>query len=588
MKEQQLRKKNGIARLLEIAGQRKAWLIGSGILAVLHAVLSLTPYVLVSYIVSEITQKSIDFTLVKSYLTYTLLAISSSMLLFFISGVLSHIAAFNILFELRSYITEKVGTLPMGYLSNRSSGALKKVLADDVERIENFIAHQIPDFVKAVSLPIITIGFLFSQDWRLAVVSLIPFLILAVWIPKMYRGNKKKLIEKYHQSLEDMNAGIVEYVQAIPVMKIFGQTAETFEKYGDTVKNYKQFIGEWTKSSTPSFAILISFASNAMLPVLAVGLYLYLYNGLSLPIFLLFLILGIGYIKPLFALNNMGMQLSIINRGVQQIDDLLQFETRPENSHWQKPSHYNVTFTEVSFAYQYDNWVLADVNFEIQQKTITALVGPSGAGKTTVAQLLARFWDTTEGSIQIGGIDIRSFPTEQLMELVSFVFQDSFMFQQSLYENIRMGMSKTNIEVEQAAKSAQIHEFIMSLPKGYQTLYGQSGIHLSGGEKQRFQLARALLKDAPILILDEATSFSDSENEYKIQQAFSQLIRNKSVLIIAHRLSTIIDADQILVFDQGQLHAKGTHHQLLQDSDLYQRMWKAHHQVKDFVIKSQP
>mgnify|MGYP001257174396 FL=1 len=579
------KKKKGIFRLLEIAGSRKNLLIASGALAVLHAILSLVPYVLIFYIIRELTRVPVDFSLTRDYIVQAVIAAIISMVVLYISGILSHIAAYRILYELRKYIIDKVGKLPMGYLNNKNSGALKKVLSDDVERIENFIAHQIPDFVKGVALPLLTIGYLFSQDWRLAAISAVPLVVLAVLLPKMYGNQNKKLIQNYHQSLEDMNAGIVEYVRALPVMKIFGQSAENFEKYGHTVKRFYGFVQQWIKSSTPAFAVFMSFTSNALLPVLALGLYLYFQNGISLATLLLFLILGTGYIKPLFAINNMGIQLSIINRGVEQIDALLDQDVLEEKSERQRPDNYEILFKDVSFAYQSDQLVLDEINFSVAEGSITALVGPSGAGKSTVGQLISRFWEVNNGTISIGGINIKEYPTEQLMELVSFVFQDSFMFQQTIYENIKMGMDKTAEEVENAAKAAQIHQLITSLPDGYDTRFGQSGIHLSGGEQQRIQLARAILKDAPILILDEATAFADPESEYYIQKAFSTLIKNKTVLVIAHRLSSITNADQILVFDRGRMVSKGKHEDLLKNSTLYQRMWDAHNRAKDFVIQ---
>ncbi|MGJ1434213.1 ABC transporter ATP-binding protein [Sphingobacterium spiritivorum] len=577
-------KKKGIVRLLEIAGKEKKLLIISGLLAILHALLSLVPYVLVFYIVRELTKDTVDFGSSGQYIRYAILTAVLSMAVLYISVIISHLAAFNILFELRKFMIAKIGKLPIGYLFNRSSGALRKILADDVERIETFIAHQIPDFVKGVTLPVVTILFLFTQDWRLALVSFIPLIILAIWIPRAYGGQNKELIRNYHQSLEDMNAGIVEYVGAIPVMKIFGTSAETFEKYGNTVRRFNAFVGEWIKSSTPAFAVFISFVSNAMLPVLIAGLYLYFNHGVTLATLLLFLILGTGYIKPLFVLNNMGMQLSVINRGVEQLDELLDEDGLPENDVKQSPQTFELEFEHVSFAYDNKIPVLKDISFKIPENAVVALVGPSGAGKSTVGQLIARFWDIHSGSIRIGGINIKEYPTTQLMELVSFVFQDSFMFQQSMYENIRMGMDKTREEVMQAAKAAQIHEEILSLPEGYDTLFGQDGVHLSGGEQQRIQLARAILKNAPVLILDEATAFADPESEYKIQQAFSELIKDKTVLIIAHRLSTITDVDSILVFDKGNLTAEGTHEVLLQESELYQRMWSAHTRAREFVM----
>lgn len=571
-------------RLLQIAGQRKSLLLASCTLAVIHSVLSLVPYALVFYIIKELTQSQPNFTTVQQYVIYAIVIVIVSMVAFLLSGILSHIAAFNILYGLRKTITEKVGILPMGYLSHRNSGAFKKIISDDVERIETFVAHQIPDFVKAVALPLLTLGYLFSEDWRLALISCLPLLVLVVIMPLMFGSKNQNLTQKYHHSLEEMSAGIVEYVRAMPVMKIFQQSAETFDKYGKKVLTFHRFVSDWIRHSSPPFAIFMSFASNAMLPVLVLGLYLYFHNGITLATLLFFLILGTGYMRPVFAMSNMAMQLQLIEQGVQQIDKILEAPVLPETHTPQESSHYDIRFDKVSFAYDGEHYVLNDINFIAKEGSITALVGPSGAGKSTVGQLLSRFWDIQEGSISIGGVDIRQLSTKKLMQKVSFVFQDSFMFAQTMYENIRMGMNKTKEEVIAAAKAAQIHDFIMSLPKGYDTLFGQQGVHLSGGEQQRFQLARAILKDAPILILDEATAFADPENEYKIQLAFSELIKGKTVLVIAHRLSTITTADQIIVFEKGEINAIGTHNELLQSSELYQRMWNAHNRAKDWNI----
>ena len=573
-------------RLLQIAGQRKGLLFTSCILAVLHSVLSLVPYALVFYIIKELTKRVPDFSLTYSYVSYAIGAILISMLAFFLSGVLSHIAAFNILYGLRKTLTNKVGALPMGYLSHRNSGAFKKIISDDVERIETFVAHQIPDFVKAVALPLLTISYLFKEDWRLALISCLPLVVLALIMPLMLGKKNQHLTEKYHHSLEELSSGIVEYVRAMPVMKIFQQSAETFEKYGKKVYTFHRFVSDWIRHSSAPFAIFMSFASNAMLPVLALGLYLYFRQGVSLPTLLLFLILGTGYMRPLFVMSNMVMQLQLIEQGVQQIDAILTQPILPEGKTSEQPQNHDICFDQVSFAYEADRYVLEDITFTAKEGTITALVGPSGAGKSTVGQLLSRFWDVTKGRITIGGIDIREFPTEVLMRQVSFVFQESFMFQQTMYENIRMGMDKTKDEVIAAAKAAQLHDFIMSLSQGYETRFGQSGVHLSGGEQQRFQLARAILKDAPILVLDEATAFADPENEHKIQEAFAQLIRGKTVLVIAHRLSTITTADQIIVFEKGHINAVGTHSELLEHSPLYKRMWDAHNRAKEWKLMS--
>ena len=410
-------------RLLQIAGQRKGLLFTSCILAVLHSVLSLVPYALVFYIIKELTKRVPDFSLTYSYVSYAIGAILISMLAFFLSGVLSHIAAFNILYGLRKTLTNKVGVLPMGYLSHRNSGAFKKIISDDVERIETFVAHQIPDFVKAAALPLLTISYLFKEDWRLALISCLPLVVLALIMPLMLGKKNQHLTEKYHHSLEELSSGIVEYVRAMPVMKIFQQSAETFEKYGKKVYTFHRFVSDWIRHSSAPFAIFMSFASNAMLPVLALGLYLYFRQGVSLPTLLLFLILGTGYMRPLFVMSNMVMQLQLIEQGVQQIDAILTQPILPEGKTSEQPQNHDICFDQVSFAYEADRYVLEDISFTAKEGTITALVGPSGAGKSTVGQLLSRFWDVTKGRITIGGIDIREFPTEVLMRQVSFVFQ---------------------------------------------------------------------------------------------------------------------------------------------------------------------
>jgi len=578
-------KKSGILRLLELAGTRKKTLYLSGFFAIIYAVISMIPYILILFIVRELTQDSPNFGDIHTYLLYSWIALWVGILFLFTSSMLSHISAFGILFELRSTLSEKVGAMSMGSIGEKSSGVFKKILYDDVERIELFIAHQIPDFVKAIFLPIFTVIFLFTQDWRLALVSFFPFLILAIWLPILYRKDQRELINQYHQSHEDMNAGIVEYVRAIPVMKIFGQNAETFEKYGNTVKNFHRFVVQWVSTQSGAFAVFMSFVSNCTLPILALGLYLYFWNGVTLSTLLVFLILWTGYMKHLFALSNMGMQLSMIDRWVQQIDALLETPILPESITPKTPKDFSLSFEDVSFSYDGRSETLKDISFCVPENSITALVGPSGAGKSTVWQLVARFYDVEDGSIQIGGVDIRDIPQAELMKMVSFVFQENFMFSKTLRDNISMGMNVTQEEIEQAAKKAQIHELITSLPDGYDTRFWEAGTHLSGGQEQRFQIARAIVKNAPILVLDEATAFCDPENEYLIQQALGELLHKKTVIIIAHRLSTITDVDQILVFDAGKISAKGTHTDLLSKSPLYKRMWDAHKRAGEFVIE---
>jgi ATP-binding cassette subfamily B protein len=330
--------------------------------------------------------------------------------------------------------------------------------------------------------------------------------------------------------------------------------------------------------------MIISFLTNALLPLLAFGLYLYFGGALGLPVFLLFLILGVGYIRPLFKLTTMGFEITMINRGVKRIDEILFEVEEQKGGRAPVPGGFSVEFRHAWFSYVHGVDVIKDVGFTVPQGTITALVGPSGSGKSTVGKLIARFYDLKQGSISMGGVDINSLSIEDLMANVGFVFQDNMMFQQSIHENILMGMDRSREQVMAAARTARCQDFIMRLPQGYDTRFGDKGVHLSGGEQQRIQLARVILKDPPILILDEATAFSDAENEHLIMSAISELIRNKTVIIIAHRLSTITAVDQIVVLDNGRVAAVGTHQDLLKQSRLYSKMWRAHIRAKEFEI----
>jgi ATP-binding cassette subfamily B protein len=577
--------KSGIARLLEIAGKRKGLLMVSGLLAIFHAVLALVPYVLVFYIIDQLLQTGAG-DVSGQLLMWAFIAVSASFVLMYASGMASHISAFNILFEMRTQIAEKLGKLPLGYVSSGSSGSFKKILADDVERIELFIAHGIPDIIKAIFLPLLILGFLFTIDWRLALISLFPLIFVFI---ASYFGfvtpKAKALMRQYHQALEDMNSGIVEFVRAMPVMKIFGQSASEFKKFSHTVNNYDEEIGQWIDSSAKPWGMLMSFINNALLPVLIGGLLFIFRGSLTLPVFFLFLILGVGYIRMVFALMTIGPQITMINQGVKRIDEIL-FEIK-EQQYGRKnfSNDFSLTFNHVNFSYTRGTEVLKDVSFTVPQNSITALVGPSGSGKSTIGQLIARFYDVTSGDITIGGINIKDIPEADLMANIGFVFQDNMMFYQTMYNNISMGMEKTREEVIAAAKIAHCHDFITQLPCGYDTKFGDKGVHLSGGEQQRIQLARVALKDPKILILDEATAFSDPENEHLIMQAFSEIIQNKTVIIIAHRLSTIAEANQIIVLDNGTVGAIGIHQELIYKSTLYNKMGNAHQRAKEFELK---
>ncbi|WP_031386395.1 ABC transporter ATP-binding protein [Desulfonatronum thiodismutans] len=595
----QEKRKTGLLRLIELSGTKKWWLLGSMLLSVLASVALFVPYVAAYHILTELAAHAadpsgIDAGFIRHWGYVSLGAILLFGVLFFCSGMLSHIAAFNILYELRLALARKLARLPMGFFTKRSSGDIKKVMAEDVERIELFVAHHIPDVTSAVVFPALILGYLLVADWRLALVVLAVFLaavllqVAMVWSPKM-----KVQYEAYHASLGRMNGSIVEYVRGIQVVKVFGRSMEGFERLQRDILAFRDDTIAMARKFAPTYTGFLTLLSSTVLFLIPASVAL-LVAAPSYPVYaptvFLFLILGGGVFFPLLKLLYMGSLLKQNAMGVELIDEILNKPEIIEPVEPRRPvtdhTADGVVFEDVTFAYGADP-VLKQVSFEARPGAVTALVGPSGAGKSTIAMLTARFWDVSGGEIRIGGVPIQRIGTSELMRHVSFVFQDNMLFFDTIEENIRMGDATSGFEtVREAARAAQCHEFIEKLPQGYQTLVGEGGTYLSGGEQQRISLARAILKDAPVVILDEATAYADPENEGKILASFARLIKGKTVLVIAHRLSTITNADQILVVDGGRVVERGRHEALLEQGGLYSRMWQTYTMSREWVLAS--
>lgn len=478
--------------------------------------------------------------------------------------------------------------LPLGFFSRRASGELKKIMSDDVERIELFIAHHIPDIVTALLFPLILVSYMFAVDWRLAIVVLAVLAMAFYVMGRMYTGKKiREVSKRYVETLGRMNASIVEYIRGIQVVKTFTESTNAYRKLNDDIKEYRKFANEVNVQYQPTYVGFLTILSSALLFIIPVAVWLFVGSAsyaTFVPVLLMFLFFGVAVFFPVLKLLWIGSFLNQNNMGVQKIDDILYMDEIEEPDIPRHPKDASVEFRNVSFAYD-TTPILKAISFISHPGTITALVGPSGAGKSTVAMLAARFWDVQSGEILIGGVPVKEIPTSVLMDNVAFVFQDNMLFFDTIEENIRMGnKTATFEEVARAACAAQCHEFIESLPNGYQTLVGEGGIYLSGGEAQRIALARAILKDSPIILLDEATAFADPENEGKILAAFSHLIKGKTVLVIAHRLSTITNADRILYVDKGVIAEQGTHEQLLALKGEYARMWETYNRAKRWTI----
>lgn len=588
---ERMKKKSGVARLFEIAGEKKGLLVLAGILSAASALCMLVPYWSVYQVLRELLLhgskiSELDSGILVHWGWVAFSGLVGGLLLLYASLMASHVAAFRILYGLRIRLSEHIGRLSLGYLNGTATGTIKKIMEQNIEKIENFVAHTIPDLVNVLATVVLMFIIFFSLNGWMAVICVVCIaLSIGLQFMNFFGKNAKEFTKIYYDTQERMSASAVQYVRGMPVVKIFGQSVRSFRRFNAEIEAYKSYALRVCDTYLPAMVAFTVLLNSLITFILPTGLLLLSREpqniGLA-AIYLFFIIMGPGVASPIYKLMYLGSSTNEIDEGVKRIDRIFDEQplAEPEISHL--PSSYDIEFRHVSFAYENKaeatrTEALKDLSFTARQGEITALVGPSGSGKSTVANLIPRFWDVNEGEIQIGGANIKQIANGDLMSLVSFVFQDNFLFFDTLYENIRVGdASATREQVIEAARAAQCHEFIDNLPAGYDTRIGDKGVYLSGGEAQRICVARAILKNAPILVLDEATAFADPENEYKMQQAIQQLIRNKTVIIIAHRLSSIISAEQILVLKEGKLVQSGRHEVLSTTEGVYKKMWDAY------------
>lgn len=573
-------KRGTIQRLREFAKPCKRLLASSVALATLGAFCGIIPYIMVSQMITNVIGGQVKPDRMIPLVLITLLGYLASLWLNTYSTICSHRAAFIILAHIRKAITAKLAHVPMGTILDTPSGKYKAMLVDTVEKLELPLAHMVPELTANTLIPVLMLIYLFLLDWRIALISLatIPIGLFC------YMGMMKDYEARYARVLsanKNMDAAMVEYINGIQVIKTFRQDEDSYRKYADAVTESERSKSDWFRKTNGFYVAGMAIMPTCLLGVLPLGSWLYINGRIEADVLISCIILALGLVKPLIQALQYTDSLAMVDATVQEIGKLLDLEemNRPQKC-VSLPNH-EIAFQNVSFRY-HEIEVLHQLSFSCVEGGMTAIVGPSGSGKSTIARLIASFWETESGCVTLGGVDMRNIPLFQAMDAVSYVSQDNFLFHLSIRENIRFGKpSATDEEVERAAQKASCHDFILSLPHGYDTLAGDGGSHLSGGERQRIAIARAILKNSPVVVLDEATAFADPENEAVIQSSLSQLVAGKTLIVIAHRLSTITSAEKILVVDKGTVAAQGTHQELLAESPLYRALWQAHIGIKD-------
>ena len=574
------KKDNPMSRLMELAAPYKGEYVLSVILAILGVAAGLLPFFAVSKIVILLMDGE---TSVSVYMEWCLIAgigFLGKVCFANFSTLVSHTATFATLAEIRLKLADKLTRVPMGYMINTPSGELKNVLIDRVEGMETTLAHLVPELTANLCIPICILIYLLFLDWRMALAALITLPIGMLCYKGMANGYEEKF-QGLIMRVRKMTSTVVEYIGGIEVIKAFNQSANSYQKYSDAVEDNAAYAVNWMKSVQLYKSMLVTIWLSVLVCVLPIGCVLYRNGSLSVPAFVTCIVLSLGIITPILNAMNFTDSISQMKSVVGELCAVLDEKEldRPETPVSIHSS--NIVLENVSFSYESEKPLLKNINLSIPENSITAFVGPSG-GKSTITKLIAGFWDVTNGTVKLDGTDIRKIPLSQLMDNIAYISQDNYLFDETVLENIRMGKpSVTDEEVYQAARDCGCYDFILNLENGFHTVVGGAGGHLSGGERQRIAIARAVLKNAPIVILDEATAYIDAENEALIQEAMAKVIAGKTVLMIAHRLSTITDADKIVVIKDGQIIDEGTHENLFTSCTLYQEMWKAHMDTKD-------
>ena len=605
--DRQKKKQNFLSCLLSYARAGKRKLIVSVVLSVISITAGLVPYYCFYRVICLFLDGAVSASGIWSWSLLALAAYAGKVLCFGLSTTASHYAAYHILEGLRNRVADRFLHAPLGEVTKHSIGEIKGIMVDKIEDIEPPLAHLVPEGSGHIVLPLVSMAALAAIDWRLFLASLVTFPLSFLCMGLTFKISGKSY-DTYNESLAQMNSNIVEYVEGIEVIKAFGRTGESYGKFSSAILNYRTFVIKWLSSTWVTMKLAFALFPSTLLGVLPAALLLGAGGTITAAQAALAVMLSMSMVGSLAKLEVFSNEIKKVQMTAEELQEYLELpellekgqdvklkgytqgasrNTCPCGAGGLRPARYDVELKDVRFSYEEDE-VLHGVSLKLPQGSFTALVGPSGGGKSTVARLVSRFYDVSAGGISIGGVDIREMPLAQLSGMISFVAQDNFLFRCSIKENIRMGNPDASDEqVFAAARAAQCEEFIRKLPNGYDTPAGEAGRRLSGGEKQRIAIARMMLKDSPVIILDEATAFTDPENEDKIQKSIWELAKGKTLLVIAHRLSTIKNADNIVVLENGSVLAQGRQEELLTGCPLYRKMWESHIGAKNWSVGKQ-
>ena len=575
-----MKKQSDLSRLMGYAGNYRYFTYASWVLSAVSALVALVPFVYIWKILRDVLNAAPDYAQAVNIPHYGWMAVLFAVLayLIYIAALMcSHLSAFRVATNLRLEVSEHLATLPLGFTETFGSGKLRKIIHESTGAAETFLAHQLPDKYNAMATPIGLLVLLLVFDWRLGLLSLVPVALGFVIMSAMTGRRMADKMRQYGNALESMSNEAVEYVRGIPVVKTFGQSVFSFKKFKATIDEYEKWVIAYTKELRMPM-MLYTAAINGVFAFLIVGGLLFTRNGVTSE-FLLNLLFYI-IITPVISLTltrimYMSENELVVADALARVDSVLDAEPVPENDHPRHPKDASVSLKDVHFSYDGKTDVIKGVSLKIQPGQMVAFVGPSGGGKSTLANLICRFFDVQSGSVRVGEADVRDIPKEELMDTISFVFQNSRLLKGSILDNVRLGRAQaTEAEVLAALKAAQCMDIVEKFPESIHTVIGTKGVYLSGGEQQRIAIARAMLKNAPILLLDEATAFADPDNEVRVQAAFAQLAKGKTVIMIAHRLSTVANADCIYVVQDGQIVESGTKDELCAQNGLFARMWQ--------------